>query len=97
MTWDVRLITGAIKKLRQLPQGIQEIFQLLLVEIELSGPIRKNWPKFSKLSHKNCYHCHLRKGRPTHVAVWRISDKESRIVEVTYVGTHERAHYDRLC
>ena len=27
------------------------------------------------------------RGRPTYVAVWRIFDKENRIIEVTYVGT----------
>jgi len=91
------LTTGVLKGLRRLPPSIEEIFQLLLAEIQLSGPIRTRWPHFGKLARKDCYHCHLKKGKPRYVAVWRIADKKNRIVEVTYVGTHERAHYDRLC
>jgi len=39
------------------------------------------------------HHCHLKKGRPTYIAVWEINDKEIKLVEVTYVGTHEKAPY----
>jgi len=35
----------------------------------------------------------LRKGRPTYVAVWEIRKDEIRLIEVTYVGTHENAPY----
>jgi len=65
--------------------------------MKLTGPARRNWPNYGKLSKKDCYHCHLQKGNPTYVAVWRVVSKKEKIVEVTYVGTHERAHYDRLC
>ncbi len=27
----------------------------------------------------------------------RVSDKTKKIIEVTYVGTHEKADYKRLC
>jgi mRNA-degrading endonuclease HigB of HigAB toxin-antitoxin module len=37
--------------------------------------------------------CHLKKGQPTYVAVWQVIDKEIRIVEIKYVGTHEKAPY----
>jgi len=37
------------------------------------------------------------RGSPTYVAVWRVGDKAKKIIEVTYVGTHEKAEYDRLC
>ena len=76
---------GAIK-------GIGETFQLLLKEIELCGPIMNKWPNYGKLF-KNCYHCHLKKGKPTYVAVWRVVSKKEKIVEVVYVGTHEKAPY----
>ena len=55
-----------------------------------AGPVRGNWPHYSSLG-PGRHHCHLKKGRPTYVAVWEVRDREQRIVEVTYVGTHERA------
>lgn len=69
--------------------NIQSIIDLLVIEIEVSGPIRGNWPNYGKLS-KNEHHCHLKKGKPTYVACWRVSNNK---VEVYYVGTHEKAPY----
>jgi len=40
-------------------------------EMEANGPIRGDWPNFSALS-GNRYHCHLKKGRPTYVAIWEL-------------------------
>ena len=48
-------------------------------------------------SRSGYYHCHLKKGKPTYVAVWKVTDKENRPVEVRYVGTHEKADYERIC
>ena len=97
MAWEIRLTRDALKNLRRLPLRIIDTVQVLFAELELSGPIRTNWPHFGKLSRKNCYHCHVCRGRPTYVAVWQVMDKQGKIIEVIYVGTHERAHYDRLC
>ncbi len=36
-------------------------------------------------------------GRPTYVAIWKVKDKENKIVEVKYAGTHENADYERIC
>lgn len=55
--------------------------------------MRGNWPNYGKLG-ENRHHCHLKKGRPTYVAVWEVAETgEIRLIEVTYVGTHERAPY----
>ena len=51
-----------------------------------------DWPDFSALSN-NRYHCHLKKGHPTYVAIWEVRSKEIRLIEVTYAGTHEKAPY----
>lgn len=56
------------------------------------GPYRSNWPNYGPLE-ENEFHCHLKKGKPTYVACWRISDKDKKIIEVYYVGTHENAPY----
>ncbi|RLC25076.1 MAG: cytotoxic translational repressor of toxin-antitoxin stability system [Deltaproteobacteria bacterium] len=64
----------------------------LMKDIECFGPIRGDWPNYGQLSN-NRHHCHLKKGHPTYVAVWKVADKEIRLVEVTYAGTHEKAPY----
>jgi hypothetical protein len=39
------------------------------------------------------YHCRIEKGRPTYVVCWRIANKDKKIIEVYYAGTHEKAPY----
>ena len=96
--WTVNLANRTQKNCKKLPRDILEILQVLLAELDVAGPVRNRWPNFGKIrGAKNCYHCHLQKGNPTYVAVWRISDKTKKIIEVTYVGTHEKADYKRLC
>lgn len=75
-----------------MPSDIKKILARLLMEIEIAGPFRNNWQHYGPLG-KNRYHCHLKKGRPTYVAVWEVINKEIRLVEVFYVGTHEKAPY----
>lgn len=98
MAWDIRFTSKARKQARALPEPIRDILDLLLAEIEQYGPLRANWANYGKLGgQKDCHHCHLKKGKPTYVAVWKVTDKQIRLVEVRYVGTHEGADYDRLC
>jgi hypothetical protein len=82
----------ATKQIDCLPLGVRKNLIALMREIEISGPVRGNWPNYGPLG-KDRYHCHLKKGRPTYVAVWEIMDKAIKIVEVIYAGTHERAPY----
>lgn len=66
--WTVNLINRARKGCKKTPKSIQEIFQVLLAELTVAGPIRKLWPNFGKIrGAKECYHCHLQKGNPTYV------------------------------
>ena len=94
MTWEIRLSVTAKKGLKSLSISAFEAFQLLLFELETVGPVRGNWANYSKLS-KDVHHCHLHKGRPTYVAAWKVF-KQKKIIEVIYVGTHEKAHYDQM-
>ena len=94
MTWEIRLSVTAKKGLKSLTTSATESFQLLLFELETVGPVRGNWANYSKLS-KDVHHCHLHKGRPTFVAVWKVF-KPKKVIEVLYVGTHEKAHYDQM-
>lgn len=76
----------------RLPVRAKKSLFVLLKEIELKGPIRGNWPNYSKLKDQR-HHCHLKKGQPTYVVVWQVIDNEIRLIEVIYAGTHEKAPY----
>ena len=96
--WEVGYSSSAGKQKKDLPGKIQDLLDTLAKEIEFSGPIRKNWPNFGPLYKtkrvpKDSYHCHLKKGKPTYVACWCIEDKKVKIIEIFYVGTHEKAPY----
>jgi len=92
MKWTITFHAKARKSVSKLPARVQKSLALLLREIELNGPARGEWPNYGKLG-KDMHHCHLKKGQPTYVAVWQVIDKEIRLVEITYAGTHEKAPY----
>ena len=92
MAWTVSLKTKAAKQLNRLPTGIRNSLVALIRDIEASGPVRGNWPNHGKLG-KGRHHCHLKKGHPTFVAIWRVVGGQIHLVEVIYIGTHEKAPY----
>jgi len=94
MTWIVTYSNKAGKQYNALPPAVQDRLDLLTAELELLGPYRHNWKNYSKLAGQaQRYHCHIKKGKPTYVAVWEVVEDQVRLVEVTYVGTHEKAPY----
>jgi mRNA-degrading endonuclease RelE of RelBE toxin-antitoxin system len=92
MAWTVQWKKKIEKQLRELPEPIIFQFRALIREIQLMGPIRGNWKNYSKLD-QNSHHCHIKSGRPTYVVCWDVVDKKCEIVEIYYVGTHEKAPY----
>ena len=92
MKWQVNLSKKAVKQVKKLPEAVKASLIILIRDIEEQGPVRGNWPNYSRLGSSR-HHCHLRKGKTSYVAVWQVIDKEIHIVEVTYVGTHEKAPY----
>ncbi|MDL2226230.1 hypothetical protein LJB86_01035 [Deltaproteobacteria bacterium OttesenSCG-928-M10] len=90
--WNIRIHPKADKMLSSLPKRIVLIFEQLVREMKEKGPVAGTWPNYGKLD-RNRHHCHLKKGRPTYVSVWWEVKTESRTIEVTYVGTHEKAPY----
>lgn len=92
MSWTVNYCRAAEKQQQKLPEKVKVLLDTLIYEIMKSGPVRGNWQNYGKLSGK-LHHCHLKKGKPTYVAVWREEAGEIKIVEITYVGTHEKAPY----
>ncbi|MCB9026966.1 MAG: cytotoxic translational repressor of toxin-antitoxin stability system [Bdellovibrionaceae bacterium] len=92
MNWVIEYTSKARKQMSKLPLDVADIALTLIMDIEVGGPVRGDWPNFSKLS-KTEYHCHLKKGKPTYVVCWRLVDKKNKRIEVYYVGTHEKAPY----
>lgn len=92
MKWQVNLSKKAVKQVNKLPEAVKASLIILIRDIEEQGPVRGNWPNYSRLGSSR-HHCHLRKRKTSYVAVWQVIDKEIHIVEVTYVGTHEKAPY----
>ncbi len=97
MAWTVFETKKAAKQKSKLPEDIQALLVALEKEIEVSGPVRGNWPNYSKLG-RDLHHCHLKNGRPTYVACWeeekdKQKEKNIKLVEVYYVGTREKAPY----
>ena len=92
--WVVGMTRKASKGKGKLPLETQIAFLALFALLQEDGPAQPRWPHYGKFEgKKDTYHCHLNKGRPTYVAVWRVLDKEQKIMEVRYVGTHENAPY----
>ncbi len=92
MQWTVTISNKVSKELIKLPKPAYKQLFLLIKEIETSGPVRGNWINYSKLG-ANRHHCHIKKGRPTYVAVWEEQNKKIKLVEVIYAGSHEKAPY----
>ena len=91
--WVVEYNRRAIKQRAQLSLRWRKTLTALVAEIRKGGPVRGNWPNYSKLGSLR-HHCHLnKKGNTTYVAVWEVKDRKIRIIEVVYVGTREKAPY----
>ncbi len=92
MKWTVRLSRTVEKQKVKLSKPLRQILYALIGDIEAGGPVRGDWLNYGKLT-GNRHHCHLKKGQPTYVAVWEVQDKTIKLVEVIYVGTHEKTPY----
>jgi len=96
MQWRIEIPGRVAKSLRKLPLDVADAVEALVAALGAAGPERREWPHYGKIAgHKCCHHCHIQRGRPTYVAVWRETGPQD--IEVTYVGTHEGAVYKRLC
>ena len=98
MSWTVKLSKEIQKQIEKLPFSPRKRLNLLVAEIQKYGPMRDRWPNYGRIrGKKDCYHCHLKKGTPTYVAVWKVIEDEIEIVEIKYAGTHEGVDYNRVC
>ena len=94
--WTIETTAGVDKQVAKLSEKVTLLFHLLFMELSNRGPALPDWPSYSKLIGKKSSdkrHCHLQKGKPTYVCCWEVIDKKRKIIEVYYVGTHEKAPY----
>lgn len=88
MVYKVNIKKSALKGIDKMPLKVQERMVLLLMDLQEKGPLRSEWPNFSKLG-ENCYHCHL---TYKWIACWQNNGKNIKI-EVYYAGSRENAPY----
>ncbi len=88
MAFRVKVNKKAAKGLGDLPEDVQDKLWALIEVMRRTGPVRGDWPNYSKLGDER-HHCHL---HPKWVACWRSKEGTSRI-EVDYVGSREKAPY----
>jgi hypothetical protein len=97
--WTVGIVGRAVKQSKKLPPAMIEALEVLFLDLRDNGPLCANWPNFGRLHRKKneeYYHCHLNRGKPRYVAVWRVTDRAIQLLEIRYVGTHEGADYHRI-
>lgn len=93
--WQIVFTARAAKQAKRLSERVLLVLQALTIDLTNTGGIAHHWPNYGKLRGKlsqDNRHCHLIKGNPTYVCCWRI-DKQKQLIEVYYVGTHEKAPY----
>lgn len=92
--WQVIFSRKVGKQQKMLPPRMVDALLLLVEELARRGPVVPKWHHYGKLyGKKDTYHCHLNKGKPRYVVVWFVYENQIKIMEVTYVGTHENAPY----
>lgn len=92
MAWTVEITKQTAKQIKKLPAGVRDALARLALDMRENGPVRGDWPNYSRLTGDR-HHCHLKKGHPCYVAVWQVTDKQIKLIEVIYAGTHENAPY----
>lgn len=92
MLWTVNFTKKTYKQFLGLPKTVQLKLRALVSEMQVGGPVRGNWKNYGKLGDGRHY-CHLKSGQPTYVVCWEVVGIKMKIIEVYYVGTHEKAPY----
>ncbi len=76
MAWSVDLSKRVTKNLSRLPKNAREALEALVVDLTDRGPVRGDWPNYSKLADGR-HHCHL---NYNYVAVWVDENRGLKII-----------------
>ena len=95
ISWTINSTRAADKQAAKLSEKVMLKLRLLFMDLATKGPTVSEWPNYGKLrgTKGDKRHCHLQSGKPTYVCCWELVDKKRKIIEVYYVGTHEKAPY----
>ena len=74
MKWIVQITRKAEKQVKQLPEGIRKKLVALILDIEVGGPVRGNWPNYRNLDYTR-HHYHNRKANPVMVPFGKLLTK----------------------
>ncbi|NDV22243.1 cytotoxic translational repressor of toxin-antitoxin stability system [Desulfovibrio sp. JC022] len=97
MEWKIIFTGKSRKQINKLPPKVLEALNFLRSDIEADGLTQQSWPNYGKLKgKKGFHHCHLNKGKPRYVAVWCVENNKIKVVEIRYVGTHEKVNYGKI-
>ncbi len=88
MSWTVSFTKKAAKKVKKMPSEIRDILDALVIDLQVSGPVRVDWPNYSPLGSGE-HHCHL---KHSWVACWTADETELKM-EIYYAGSREDAPY----
>lgn len=95
--WTVDFTAKVNKQKEKLPIAMAERFFLLVQELQTEGPEQLEWHHYGKIvGKKDTHHCHLNKGKPRYVVVWKVTDRQANTMEIIYAGNHENANYRLL-
>ncbi len=86
--YEIVIKKRMLKNIQKMPVAIQRKMANLVEDLRDQGPLRRNWPNYSRLS-KNEYHCHL---SHSWVACWH-HERNTVAIEVYYAGSRENAPY----
>lgn len=96
MSWTVKIPKKTGKQIQKLPERVQKALAFLINDLAINGPTTSGgWKNYGKLLGQpgDKRHCHILKGKPTYVCCWEVINKQIKIMEVYYAGTHENAPY----
>ncbi len=88
MSFEIFLTKKAIKGYNKMPKSQQNIFEILVKDLENLGPVLPKWSNYSKLE-KNKHHCHL---SHNWVTCWKY-EKKTITIEVYYASSRGNAPY----
>ncbi|MDL2321384.1 hypothetical protein LJC47_03450 [Desulfosarcina sp. OttesenSCG-928-B08] len=95
--WTVNFSGKAEKQLRKLSTEIQDRVYALKLDLEYKDPEQTSWRNYGLIvGGKDVHHCHLNSGRPRYVVVWKVLDREVRIIDIRYVGPHGSVNYSQF-